>query len=89
MGVRKPAKWMQPADDRLLEFLDEYGTSSVSIIDESNEVDYAYNTIAKRLRVLREGGLVEKRGEGTYRITGEGTEYLAGTRDLRDVEEPE
>lgn len=89
MGVRKPADWMQPADERLLEYLDTHGASSVSIIDDSDAVDYAYNTIAKRLRVLRAGDLVEKRGKGTYRITPKGRSYLSGDADLRDEEKPE
>lgn len=78
MSVRLPADWMQAADDRLLEYLEANSASSISTIDESEKIVYHYNTIGRRLRKLPELGLVEKIGQGVYRISGEGREYLKG-----------
>ncbi|MFB6188992.1 MAG: MarR family transcriptional regulator [Halapricum sp.] len=80
---------MKAVDDRILEYLDSHGTASPQIIAESDDIFYNRDYIGRRLRQLTEAGLVEKVGRGVYRITGEGTEYLTGTRDLRDLEEPE
>lgn len=89
MSVRLPAEWMQAADDRLLEFLDSNSASSISTIDESEKISYHYNTIGRRLRRLAEAGLVEKIGQGVYRISEKGIGYLEGQEDLRDEDKPE
>ena len=89
MGLRVPAEWMKPIDDRLLEYLNEEGTATPKSIADDDRIVYDRQYIGVRLRALKDAGLVEKVGRGVYRITGEGTEYLAGTRDLRDLEVPE
>lgn len=89
MAVRMPADWMVAADDRILEYLESDGVASVSTIDESDVVDYHYETISRRLRLLSKANIVERVGQGVYRLSGEGREYLVGARDLRDLPEPE
>jgi len=87
MGYRLPADWMQPVDDRILEYLDAEGVVTPKSLVVEGPYDYHRNTVQRRLRLLSKASLVERVGRGVYRITGEGTEYLAGTRDLRDLEE--
>jgi len=76
-------------DDRLLEYLDQEGVGTPKSISDEWGLDYHRETVGGRLRLLSKASLVERIGRGVYRITGEGTEYLAGTRDLRDLEEPD
>lgn len=89
MPVRLPPEWMQATDDRLLEFLDSEGPSSVKTIDESDKISRHYETIARRLRLLSKAGFVDKIGQGTYQINNDGRRYLEGETDFRDVEPPE
>lgn len=80
---------MKPADDRVLEFIMSNGPSSIKTIHESGDVDYAYNTIATRARVLADNGLLDKIGQGSYQLADKGQQYLVGAIDLRDEPEPE
>lgn len=89
MAVRRPAEWMSAADDRLMEYLESNGAASVSTIDEAETVRYHYETIGRRLRLLSKAGLVERIGQGVYRLAPEGMEYLNGARDLGDFPDPE
>lgn len=89
MAIRSPADWMSAADDRLLEYLESEGAASVATIDESEYVRYHYETIGRRLRLLSKANLVEKIGQGVYRISEKGQGYLLGQEDLRDETEPE
>lgn len=89
MGIRKPAKWMQPADDRILEFLENNRAAGPKSIEENDEIDLARSTISNRLRVLHNGGLINRIQRGTYHITDKGSRYLVGAVDLRDEPEPD
>lgn len=89
MGIRKPAEWMQPADDRILEYLESNQLGGPKKIAECEEIDLAKGTIARRIRVLNNGGLVDRPQRGTYTLSAKGREYLVGTIDLRDEPEPE
>lgn len=84
-----PPEWLSQADERILEFFDEEGTASAEMVSNDDRVHLNQNYITQRLSKLYQAELLEKTGRGIYRITGEGTEYLTGTRDLRDLEEPE
>lgn len=90
MGIRKPADWMQPADDRILEYLESHQAAGPKLISEDDEVSLARSTIANRIRVLHAGGLVNRIQRGTYTLSDKGSRYLAGVEDLRDDrDEPE
>lgn len=80
---------MQMTDDRLLEFLEAEGPASVKTIDESSLINYHYETIARRLRLLSKGGFVNKIGQGTYQLNKQGRRYLYGESDFRDLERPD
>ena len=89
MAIRKPAKWMQPADNRILEYLSDHQAAGPKTIHECEEIDLAHSTISNRLRVLHEGGLVNRIQRGTYTLSDRGAQYLAGVEDLREEPEPE
>lgn len=79
---------MTQGDDRILETLESSGlVLSPRILSENT--DYTRNYINKRLKKLRENGLVERVDEGLYEITDRGRDYLAGELDADDLEEPD
>lgn len=81
---RQPGEWMNPVDDRVLEFLSEEGASSPKIVADGlgNHPEY----VGERLRTLTEYGLVDRPGRGIYRITEQGEGYLAGDLDASTLE---
>lgn len=79
---------MTQGDDRILEALESSGlTLSPRVI--AFNTDYSGNYINKRVRKLRDAGLVERVDEGLYRITGDGRAYLAGDLSAEDLESVE
>lgn len=89
MAIRKPAKWMQPADNRILEYLETHPAAGPKTIEECDEIDLARSTVSNRLRVLHNGRLVNRIQRGTYTLSDKGRQYLVGAIDLRDEPEPE
>jgi repressor of nif and glnA expression len=89
MAVRLPADWMQAADDRILEWLNEGNVASQSTFVDESPYDYHRNTIGRRLRLMSKINLVKEVGPGVYQITEKGIGYLNGDEDLRDVSKPE
>lgn len=76
---------MTQADDRILETL----ASSELILSPAVlaiNTDYTRNYVNKRMKKLRESGLVERVDEGYYRITQRGISYLEGELDASDLE---
>lgn len=80
---------MVRADDRLLEYLLDHGPASPSKIVSHERIDMSRTHANTRLSIMAETELVEMVGNGVYRITEVGEEYLAGKIDARDLEEPE
>ena len=76
---------MTQGDDRILETLESSGlVLSPRVIAENT--DYTRNYINKRMRKLRENGLVDRVDDGLYRISDKGSAYLAGELDADDLE---
>jgi hypothetical protein len=73
-------------DDRILEFLAEYGNHQpAQITDRLVEIgagmDYHPKYVGRRCRALADLGLALNVGNGVYTITDEGRAYLAGELD--------
>jgi predicted transcriptional regulator len=64
-------------DDRILEYLVEAGFSTPSEIAEDEYIHYSAQHVGDRCRKMAEHGLVENVGNGVYRITERGEQYLA------------
>lgn len=76
--MRRPrVSWMTQGDDRILETL-ESSDLVLSPAVLAYNTDYTRNYISKRMRKLRENGLVDRVDEGYYRITDRGRAYLSG-----------
>lgn len=85
--MRKRADWMRPADDRILEYLHSEGPNLPT--NMADKLDLSRKYIGERCRKLAAYGLVENLGEGLYRITENGTEFLEGKLDARTLEQRE
>lgn len=84
--MRKHASWLTQTDERVLEFLREYGNHPPSGIqhrlsDIGVDMEYHANHIGRRCRELTEYGLAENIGGGTYSITELGESFLDGELD--------
>ncbi|WP_396610797.1 PhiH1 repressor [Haloferax sp. S1W] len=76
--MRKSASWMTIWDDRILEYIDENGSASPVQLDESGYFQVSRSQISRRLRRLKEKGMLQHLGNGVYIITAIGEDYLEG-----------
>ena len=83
-GMRKPAEWMVPTDDRILELLREHGNLTPQAIEDFGGpgAGHAQN----RLPVLAKYGLVRRLSRGLYQITSKGEDYLDEELDASELE---
>jgi len=77
---------MVELDERILEFLEEYGNHPPGAIrDQLAEIgdgmDYSSQHVSNRCRKLRDYGLVTNIASGVYSITETGRSFLAGDLD--------
>lgn len=79
---------MTQGDDRILETLESSGLILSPAVIAKN-TDYTRNYVNKRMRKLREEGLVERVEDGYYRISDRGRAYLRGELDADDFEDVE
>lgn len=78
--MRKQPDWFAKWDDRILEYLYEFGRSTPSQIADDKYIRVSSSYVSQRLKELVEHDLVESKG-GEYKITKKGTYYLAGGYD--------
>ena len=72
--MRKPADWMVPADDRILELIRDEGNLTPGAIEQLGGpvADHA----SRRAKKLSSHGLLEQVHRGLYRLTDDGRAYL-------------
>lgn len=80
---------MTLADERILEHLSEVETDTPKGMEDSGRVRYSRQYIGERCRKLADYGLLQHLGNGVYRITDLGEQYLAGDLDAEKLEEPD
>ena len=85
--MRYSADWMVLADDRILEHLSEVETDTPKGMAEEGEVRFSRQYIGERCRKLADYGLVQHLGNGVYRITEDGKDYLTGKLDAVELED--
>lgn len=83
--MRYSADWMVLADDRILEYLSQTETSTPKKMADSGDVRFSRQYIGERCRKLAEYGLVQHLGNGVYRSTEEGRQYLEGDLDASSI----
>ncbi len=84
--MRYSADWMTIADERILEYLSTSETSTPKKMADSGDVRFSRQYIGERCRKLADYGLVQHLGNGVYRITEEGRQYLAGDLDASQLD---
>jgi len=83
--MRYSADWMTIADERILEYLSTTETSTPKRMADSGEVRFSRQYIGERCRKLADYGMVQHLGNGVYRITETGTQYLEGKLDAENL----
>jgi len=76
--MRRSGRWQSVWDDRLLEWMVEKndGSGTASEMKEVEDIKISRSQISKRLKKLKEHGLVQEIGNGAYIVTEEGEGYL-------------
>ena len=87
--MRQDAKWMDPADNRILECLRDHGNLTPQAVENSGGP--AASTAQNRLPELRDYGMVELAfgTVGLYRLTDIGRAYLNEELDASTLESVE
>ena len=85
--MRYSADWMTIADDRILEYLSTSETSTPKKMADSGDVRFSRQYIGERCRKLADYGMVQHLGNGVYRITEYGEQYLEGELDAEDLDD--
>lgn len=75
--IRRPAEWMTPMDDQILELFHSSELVLTPAIIAYN-IDYSRGEVNRHLVELQNHGLVEKVERGKYRMTRKGDRYLEG-----------
>lgn len=75
---------MKPADDPILEYFHDAGEVNPAVVARNTGVHRKY--ASERCRELAQYGLLEGLGEGYYRLTHDGEQYLEGTLDASELE---
>lgn len=88
MRIRKPPEYLTQTDERILEFLRAEVKGTPKEIVDSGYASGDNKYISQRLKVLNDGGFVNRVAQGQYKISEKGQEYLEGEIDLRDEPEP-
>ena len=84
--MRLDADWMSRADDRILEYLSEWGPDTPKGMANDGRVRFSRQYINSRCKKLVSYRLLVHLGNGVYDITEKGEQYLAGELDVRELE---
>jgi Mn-dependent DtxR family transcriptional regulator len=85
--MRKSADWMTIWDDRILEILSDSGPDSPTPLSNHKYIHVNKSTVSRRLRRMKDHGLVMELGNGVYTITSKGEKYLSGELNAETLEE--
>lgn len=84
--MRYSARWMTICDERILERLSEVETDTPKGMADSGDVRFSRQYIGERCRELTNYGMLQHLGNGVYRITETGEQYLEGEVDAVELE---
>lgn len=84
--MRYSADWMTIADERILEHLRGVETDTPKGMADSGQVRFSRQYIGERCRKLANYGMTQHLGNGVYRITEKGEQYLDGEQDAEELE---
>lgn len=81
--MRKRAEWMKAVDNRILEYVRDAGEVNPAVI--ARNIDAYRKYAGKRCRELAQYGLLESLGDGYYRLTDAGRDYLDEELDASEL----
>jgi len=87
--MRKSGSWMTIWDDRILEIASNEDSVRAPELEDSGYFPISRSQISRRLRSLRDHGMLKDLGGGVYMITELGEEYLDGEVNAEEIEEVE
>nr|WP_049927536.1 hypothetical protein [Halopiger goleimassiliensis] len=87
--MRYSTRWMTICDERILERLSEVETDRQKGMADSGDVRFNWKYIGERYRKLTDYGMLQHLGNGVYRITEVGEQYLEGEVDAEELESDE
>lgn len=74
-------------DDRILEIASNKDSVRAPELEESGYFPISRSQISRRMRTLRDHGMLKDLGGGVYMITELGESYLDGDVNAEDIEE--
>jgi len=88
--ARKPAEWMTPLDERILELLAVEGWATPASVARRLSLRASVARVRERCAILTQAELVApvSRALLHYEITGAGRRYLEGRLDMRTRPRP-
>jgi len=84
--MRQSGKWMTIWDDRILEYIQENGASSVGKLTDGEYIRVSNAHVSRRCKKLVKHGMFIHLGNGVYNITDHGEAYLAGETDAEEAD---
>lgn len=84
--MRLDADWMSRADDRILEYLSEWGPDTPKGMADDGRVRFSRQHINARCKKLVSYQLLVHLGNGVYDITKNGEQYLVGELDVQELD---
>jgi predicted transcriptional regulator len=87
MSGRRPADWMCPLDERIMEYIEREDWATPRLIHSETSMNASWGRTYERLKMLEQAGLVEREHHrGTmFDLTGEGIRYLRGDLDAEHL----
>jgi predicted transcriptional regulator len=77
--------WFSKIDYFVIDFFDEYDLQvSPKVLAEN--IDYHPEYVGRRLRALRDVGLLKQHDNGLYALSNLGREFLAGEVPIEEIE---
>lgn len=76
---------MTICDERILERLSEVETDTLKGMADSGDVRFSRQCIGEHCRKLTDYGMLQHLGNGVYRITETGEQYLGGEVDAENL----
>ncbi len=87
--MRKSGSWMTIWDDRILEIASNEDSVRAPELEDSGYFPISRSQISRRLRTLKDHGMLKDLGGGVYMITELGESYLDGEVNADEIDEIE
>lgn len=89
-AIRRPAEWMCPLDERIVEFVAQEPLASPRLMASVFDFFASRDRIQERCKMLSDAGLIAPFSDDfeMYEVTGAGQRYLEGNLDAEHQPRP-